>query len=117
MLTLFLPLAPNPVMGGHLAHIPEDRVYDVDMTVEEGIRTIVTSGVAVSEPAGDDGLTEERIADLVDVHDPQGANDDADRSGNEGPEIPGKERREQYEADIADDGPLGDDERNDGDRQ
>ncbi|WP_435175399.1 DUF502 domain-containing protein [Halorussus sp. AFM4] len=51
LVAMFLPFAPNPVMGGYLAHIPEDRVYDVDMTVEEGIRTIITSGIA----AGDDG--------------------------------------------------------------
>lgn len=46
LVTLFLPLAPNPVMGGHLVHVPEGRVMDVDMSVEEGIRTVVTSGVA-----------------------------------------------------------------------
>ena len=51
LVSMFLPFAPNPVMGGYLAHIPEERVHDVDMTVEEGIRTIITSGIA----AGDDG--------------------------------------------------------------
>lgn len=50
MLTLFLPPAPNPVMGRHLAHLPESRVIDVEMTVEEGVRTVVTSGVADSGP-------------------------------------------------------------------
>jgi uncharacterized membrane protein len=52
MMTLFLPLAPNPVMGGFLAHIPADRVHDVDMTVEEGIRTVITSGIAAGEESG-----------------------------------------------------------------
>lgn len=47
MVTLFLPLAPNPVMGGHLAHIPANRVHEVDMSVEEGMRTVVTMGVGV----------------------------------------------------------------------
>ncbi|MEA5388421.1 DUF502 domain-containing protein [Haloarculaceae archaeon H-GB11] len=46
MQTLFLPMAPNPVMGGYVIHVSDDRVYDVDMTVEEGIQSIVTSGVA-----------------------------------------------------------------------
>jgi uncharacterized membrane protein len=46
MVTLFLPMAPNPVMGGYVLHVSEDRVVDVDMTVEEGIQSIVTSGVA-----------------------------------------------------------------------
>ncbi|WP_435358749.1 DUF502 domain-containing protein [Haloarchaeobius sp. DFWS5] len=52
LVTLFLPLAPNPVMGGHLVHIPEDRVMDVDMTIEEGIRTVVTTGVASGSADG-----------------------------------------------------------------
>jgi len=46
MTTLFMPMAPNPVMGGFVMHISTERVYDVDLTVEEGIRSIVTSGVA-----------------------------------------------------------------------
>jgi uncharacterized membrane protein len=53
LVAMFLPFAPNPVMGGYLAHIPEDRVYDVDMTVEEGIRTIITSGIASGEEDGE----------------------------------------------------------------
>ncbi|MDS0294660.1 DUF502 domain-containing protein [Halogeometricum luteum] len=67
MKTLFLPLAPNPVMGGHLVHLPADRVIDVDMTVEEGIRTVVTSGVAVSDSgAGSDaGLSESQLRDIA----------------------------------------------------
>jgi len=46
MVTLFLPMAPNPVMGGHVLHVNEEQVYDVDLSVEEGIQSIVTSGVA-----------------------------------------------------------------------
>jgi len=49
MVTLFLPLAPNPVMGGFLSHVPAERVKDVDMTVEEGIETILTTGVATAD--------------------------------------------------------------------
>jgi uncharacterized membrane protein len=62
MQTLFLPLAPNPVMGGHLTHVPADRVTDVDMTVEEGMRAVVTMGVAISNDASDDdGLSQRRM--------------------------------------------------------
>ena len=68
MLTLFLPLAPNPVMGGHLVHMPANRVMDVDMTVEEGIRAIVTSGVAVGGGStASAGLSEQRLRDLAGV--------------------------------------------------
>ena len=49
MVTMFLPLAPNPVTGGYLTYVPESRVYDIDMTIEEGIRSILTSGVAAEE--------------------------------------------------------------------
>jgi len=51
MVSMFLPLAPNPVTGGLLTYVPESQVYDVDMTVEEGVRSILTSGVATGEGA------------------------------------------------------------------
>ncbi|QLH83494.1 DUF502 domain-containing protein [Halosimplex pelagicum] len=63
--TLFMPLAPNPVMGGYVVHVSSDRVYDVDLTVEEGIRSIVTSGVATGE-RGDDDPPEE-LVDLATI--------------------------------------------------
>lgn len=47
--TLFVPLAPNPVMGGFVVHVPDDHVYDIDLTVEEGFRATVTGGVALGE--------------------------------------------------------------------
>jgi len=47
MTTLFMPMAPNPVMGGFVLHVDDDRVYDIDVSVEEGIQSIVTSGVTV----------------------------------------------------------------------
>jgi len=49
MVSMFLPLAPNPVTGGLLTYVPESNVHDIDMTVEEGVRSILTSGVATGE--------------------------------------------------------------------
>lgn len=49
MITLFMPMAPNPVMGGFVIHVSTERVVDVNLTVEQGIRSIVTSGVAFGE--------------------------------------------------------------------
>lgn len=49
MLALFVPFAPNPVMGGFLIYVPESRVIDVEMTVEESVQAIITSGVAHSQ--------------------------------------------------------------------
>lgn len=43
--TLFLPMAPNPVMGGHLTHVPADQVHDVDLEVEEAVQYILTTGI------------------------------------------------------------------------
>ena len=62
MRSLFMPMAPNPVMGGHVVFVPEHRIVDVDLTVEEGIRAIVTSGVALggSEP-DPEGLSPEEL--------------------------------------------------------
>jgi uncharacterized membrane protein len=56
--TLFVPLAPNPVMGGFVVHVPDDHIYDIDLTVEEGFRATVTGGVAM----GDDGVAADAFA-------------------------------------------------------
>ncbi|MFW5949755.1 MAG: DUF502 domain-containing protein [archaeon] len=53
MLTLYVPMSPNPVMGGYVLHLPTDRCIDVDMTVEEGIKSIMTSGVATGNGSMD----------------------------------------------------------------
>jgi len=53
MRTVYMPMAPNPVMGGYVLHVSEDKVYDVDMSVEDGIQSIVTSGVAIGEEERD----------------------------------------------------------------
>lgn len=53
MQTLFVPLAPNPVMGGFVVHVPDEHVHDIDLSVEEGFRATVTSGVALGDGEGD----------------------------------------------------------------
>lgn len=50
MSTLFAPMGPNPFMGGFVLHLPEKRVHDIDMSVEEGIQAIVSSGVVINDP-------------------------------------------------------------------
>jgi len=62
MVTLFLPLAPNPVMGGFLTHMPGDRVMDVEMTVEEGVRNIITSGIGTQDM--EEGMTEQQLEEF-----------------------------------------------------
>jgi uncharacterized membrane protein len=46
LVTLFVPSAPNPLIGGDVLYVTADRVEDVDMTVEEGLRAVLTSGTA-----------------------------------------------------------------------
>ncbi|GGL53497.1 hypothetical protein GCM10009039_09620 [Halocalculus aciditolerans] len=83
--TLFLPLAPNPVMGGFLSHIPEDRIMDVDMSVEEGMRAVITTGVAVAETDSSAGLSREELTRLsgADVTDAMAATNTNDTDEDE----------------------------------
>ena len=71
MQTLFVPLAPNPVMGGFLTHLPDERVHDVDLTVEEGVQSIVTSGAGIDPrvdevDAGEGGIGDAQFLDDID---------------------------------------------------
>jgi uncharacterized membrane protein len=99
MYTLFLPLAPNPVMGGHLVHLPESRVMDVEMSVEEGVQAIVTSGVAMTG-RGDDGLSPEELNSLS-----PGDVGTAERDA--GSESESDSTRSAEQTDGADPGPAG----------
>jgi len=64
MRTLFMPMAPNPVMGGHVLFVPERRIVDVGLSVEEGIRALVTSGVALERAAAEtDGVSPTQVRD------------------------------------------------------
>lgn len=67
MVAMFLPLAPNPVTGGLLTYIPESDVYDIDMTIEEGVRSILTSGIATGDDTNQ--LPEVTVDDLGQIAD------------------------------------------------
>ncbi|WP_331235517.1 DUF502 domain-containing protein [Natronorarus salvus] len=49
VIAIFIPFAPNPVTGGFLTYMPRDRVTDLDMTVEDAVRNVITSGIAGEE--------------------------------------------------------------------
>lgn len=51
--TLFIPMAPNPFMGGFVVNMSQDRIYELDMTVREGIKTVITSGVTIGDSANE----------------------------------------------------------------
>ncbi|WP_226040062.1 DUF502 domain-containing protein [Natrinema sp. DC36] len=46
MVTIMVPLAPNPATNGYVMHMPTEKVHEVDLTVEEAFRSIATLGVA-----------------------------------------------------------------------
>lgn len=48
MQTLLLPMGPNPVMGGFTIYVPTDRLYDLDISIEEGLQAVATSGVTLA---------------------------------------------------------------------
>lgn len=70
MVTLFMPMAPNPVMGGFVISVSRERVVEVDITVQQGIQAIVTSGVGLGRKSKipEDG---EKLSDFQVQHDTQ----------------------------------------------
>lgn len=58
MMSLFLPMGPNPVMGGFVIYVSRDRVHDIDIGVDEGLQAIITSGVTISEDEDDPEIGE-----------------------------------------------------------
>ena len=58
MVTIMIPLGPNPTTNGFVMHVSRENVYDVDITVEEAIRSIATLGVAANG-IGDESRTDE----------------------------------------------------------
>lgn len=67
LVTIFLPMAPNP-MGGFLLHVPADRVHDVDLTVQEGVKTLLTTGVYLEEPGDLEELPDAVAETIPDEH-------------------------------------------------
>lgn len=44
MLSVFIPTAPNPTTGWY-AVVPETSVRDIDLSVEDAFRTIISAGI------------------------------------------------------------------------
>lgn len=66
MTTVFLPMAPNPVMGGFVVNVPTDDLVDIDVSLEVAFRAIVTSGVGLDEMDSDTGgLSEDQLRKLT----------------------------------------------------
>ncbi len=50
LLNIFLPTTPNPT-SGFLLFVPREDVLHLDMTVEDGIKMVISSGIVAPEPA------------------------------------------------------------------
>lgn len=85
MLTLYVPMSPNPVMGGYVIYVPRERCVDVDMSVEAGVKSIMTSGASVGEDTADEGLEAFGYSDDPSVDRPTTGTDiDEDGNGTDG---------------------------------
>ena len=67
-ITVFIPMAPNPFMGGFVTNLPEDRLHDTDMTVQEGAKALITSGVTLRDDTSEDSIElEEELQELQEM--------------------------------------------------
>jgi uncharacterized membrane protein len=66
--TVFLPNSPNPT-AGQLLLLRESDITDVDMSVREGLRLLVTTGLSVEDVADDlpDPVPEDRAPATADA--------------------------------------------------
>ncbi len=66
VVNVFLPTTPNPT-SGFLLFVPRDEIQELSMTVEEGIKMVVSGGIvtppARAEAADGDGDGEPKIAE------------------------------------------------------
>jgi len=49
LLNIFLPTTPNPT-SGFLLFVPKEDVLHLDMSVEDGIKMVISSGIVAPEP-------------------------------------------------------------------
>jgi len=49
--TVYVPMAPNPTVGGHLLAVRSDRVRETDLTVRQALAILVTVGTSDPDAA------------------------------------------------------------------
>ncbi|RKY86028.1 DUF502 domain-containing protein, partial [candidate division KSB1 bacterium] len=42
--SVFIPSTPNPTTG-YLIFVPKEDIIDIDLTIEEGIKTVISGGI------------------------------------------------------------------------
>lgn len=59
LVTVYVPIAPSPTLGGHLFHLRPERLRETELTVQGALATLVTLGRnADDRESGDGGLNE-----------------------------------------------------------
>ena len=48
LLCVYIPTAPNPT-SGNMAFLPDSRVFDSDMTLEEGMKVVFSGGIVLPD--------------------------------------------------------------------
>ncbi|MAZ03497.1 MAG: hypothetical protein CMN56_10190 [Sneathiella sp.] len=59
MISIFLPTTPNPT-SGFLLFVPKSDLTYLDMTVEEGVKLVISAGMIWPEPPKENGDTPEK---------------------------------------------------------
>jgi len=78
VLTVFVPTAPNPT-SGFVIMVPEDEVIELDMSIEEGFRMVISLGVIVPKERLSEVVPEAEGAPAVQPVDVAPGNSDDDR--------------------------------------
>lgn len=62
---VFLPTTPNPT-SGYLLFVPRKELVILDMTVEEGIKMVISGGIVTPPDRRSDGAKEQKLVGPVD---------------------------------------------------
>lgn len=60
MVSIFLPTTPNPT-SGFLLFVPKSDVYDLDLTIEEALKLVISGGVIIPKPVDGDKVTKVKL--------------------------------------------------------
>ncbi|HEX2254836.1 MAG TPA: DUF502 domain-containing protein [Thermoanaerobaculia bacterium] len=87
LLLVFVPTTPNPT-SGFLLLVPRGEAIELPISVEEGVRMVISGGILLPRPQGIDPGTYRPVPDAELVATPSGTNDEAAPGAGRGePEV------------------------------
>ncbi len=60
MVSIFLPTTPNPT-SGVLLFVPKSEVYDLDLTIEEALKLVISGGAIIPKPVDGDKVAKVKL--------------------------------------------------------